>query len=144
VDPLTRKIKWHRVGPWMDQHDPDFLASGKISVFSNNNDLTEDGSRLGGSTIIEVDPVSGETRVRYGGVANQKMYTRLRGNHQTLANGNTLIVESDAGRVFEINPAGDIIWKFINRYDADHVAYVNDALRYPPDYFKVGDWSCAK
>jgi len=53
-------------------------------------------------------------------------------------------VESDAGRVFEINPAGDIIWKFINRYDADHVAYVNDALRYPPDYFKVGDWSCAK
>jgi len=113
-------------------------------VFSNNNDRTEDGSRLGGSTIIEVDPVSGETRVRYGGVANQKMYTRLRGNHQTLANGNTLIVESDAGRVFEINPAGDIIWKFINRYDADHVAYVNDALRYPPDYFKVGDWSCAK
>ena len=144
VDPLTRKIKWHRVGPWMDQHDPDFLASGKISVFSNNNDRTEDGSRLGGSTIIEVDPVSGEARVRYGGVANQKMYTRLRGNHQTLANGNTLIVESDAGRVFEINPAGDIIWKFINRYDADHVAYVNDALRYPPDYFKVGDWSCAK
>ena len=58
--------------------------------------------------------------------------------------GNTLIVESRGGRVIEINPAGDIVWKFMNRYDDEYVAYVNDALRYPPDYFKVADWTCRK
>jgi Arylsulfotransferase (ASST) len=144
VDPATRKIKWYRVGPWMDQHDPDFLPNGKISVFSNNNDLTEDGSRLGGSTIIEVDPVSGASRIRYGGVPKQKMYTMVRGNHQNLENGNILIVESRGGRVIEVNPAGDVVWKFVNRFDDDHVAYVNDAIRYSPDYFKVSDWTCKK
>jgi hypothetical protein len=144
LDPATKKVKWYRIGPWMDQHDPDFLPSGKISVFSNNNDLTEDGSRLGGSTIIEVDPVSGASRARYGGVPNQRMYTRVRGNHQPLENGNVLIVESRGGRVIEVNPMGEIVWKFVNRYDDDHVAYVNDAIRYPPDYFKVTDWTCTK
>ena len=142
VDPATRKVKWHQIGPWMDQHDPDFTTDGKISVFSNNNDLTEDGSRLGGSTIIEIDPVSRKSHVRYGGTPNQKLYSNVRGNHQTLENGNMLIVEARGGRVIEINPAGDIVWKFVNRYDDDYVAYVNDAIRYPPDYFKVRDWTC--
>ncbi len=144
VDPATRKVKWHRVGPWMAQHDPDFLPNGRISVFSNNDDQTEDGSRLSGSTIIEVDPVSGETHVQYGGVPHQQFYTRVRGNHQNQENGNTLIVESRGGRVIEINRKGEIVWKFINRYDNELVAYVNDALRYPPGFFKVDDWSCRK
>ena len=144
VDPMTRKVKWYRAGPWLDQHDPDFLPNGKISVFSNNNDRTETGSKLGGSTIVDVDPANGETRVRYGGVPNQGMFTDKRGKHQNLDNGNTLIVESDGGRIIEINWAGDIVWKFMNRYDHDNVALVVDAIRYPPDYFKVGDWACGK
>jgi hypothetical protein len=29
-----------------------------------------------------------------------------------LPNGNTLITESDRGRVFEITPSGEIVWEF--------------------------------
>ena len=144
VDPLARRIKWRRTGPWMDQHDPHFMNTGRISVFSNNNDGTDDGSRLGGSTIIEADPVSGQTSVRYGGRPDQMMYTKIRGTHQRLANGNTLIAESHAGRVFEISEAGDIVWKYTNRYDDTSVALVIDAIRYPPGYFNVIKWACPK
>jgi hypothetical protein len=144
IDPATRRIKWHRTGPWMDQHDPELMPGGKISVFSNNNDRTELGTKLGGSTIIEADVNSGETLVRYGGRPHQRMYTKYKGRHQNLDNGNTLIVESRAGRVIEVNPAGDIVWKYINRYDTDNIALINDAARYPPGYFKVTDWSCPK
>jgi hypothetical protein len=144
LDPRSKRVKWYQTGPWMDQHDPEFTASGKISVFSNNNDLTADGSRLGGSTIIEMDPVSRSARVRYGGTPKQRLYTQIRGSHQTLDNGNMLIVESVAGRIIEVDPSGDIVWKFVNRYDQDNVANVNDAVRYPPDYFKVTDWNCTR
>ena len=142
VDPVARKIKWHQTGPWMDQHDPHFLASGKISVFSNNNDGTPDGSRLGGSTVIEADPVAGESSVRYGGRPDQRFYTDTRGKHQILENGNTLIVESNAGRIIEINQAGDIVWQYTNRYNDENVARVTEAIRYPPGYFDVADWAC--
>jgi len=70
------------------------------------------------------------------------MYTEIRGRHQNLRNGNVLITESLGGRVFEITEAGTIVWEFINRFDEKNVARLNDAIRYPEDYFTVEDWSC--
>ena len=142
VDPDNQIVKWHQTGPFIRQHDPDFKADGTISVFNNNTDDTKDGNIFGGSNIIDIDPKSGKLVVRYGAEERQNMYSRVRGRHQTLGNGNILITESMAGRVFEIDRAGSIVWEFINRYDENNVTSINDAIRYPEDYFTVKDWSC--
>jgi hypothetical protein len=39
-------------------------------------------------------------------------YTEYNGAAYRLANGNTLLVESDAGRAIEVDPAGQIVWGF--------------------------------
>jgi hypothetical protein len=91
---------------------------------------------------VEVDPLTGVMRTVHAESDKGRFFTRVRGKHQRLDNGNTLIVESLAGRVFEVTPAGRTVWEFINRYDADHVARINDAVRYPADYFTVTDWEC--
>ncbi|HJP05426.1 MAG: hypothetical protein QGG67_07840 [Gammaproteobacteria bacterium] len=31
-----------------------------------------------------------------------------------LPNGNTLITESDRGRLLEVSPAGEIVWEYVN------------------------------
>ena len=142
VDPLTEKVKWHQVGPWIKQHDPDFLASGKIAVLANNDDGSPTGTILGGSKIIETNPATGENTVRYGDGPNQNWYSFRRGKIQYLPNGDILIADSESGRVVEINPAGEIVWEFINRYDDKFVAVIRGATRYPEDYFTVKDWSC--
>jgi len=142
VDPRTHKVKWHQSGPWIKQHDPDFLPDGRISVFNNNNDTTDTGAVLGGSTILDVDPAGGLTSVRYGGRPTQAFYTRFRGKHQRLDNGNILITESLAGRAFEVDSMGNVVWEFINRYDETDVAIIGGAARYPEDFFQVKDWSC--
>lgn len=36
---------------------------------------------------------------------------------QRLPNGNTLICEGNKGRIFEITPAGDIVWEYITAYN---------------------------
>lgn len=71
VDPRTEKVKWRQTGPWMKQHDPDFQSSGKISLFNNNHDGTVDRSDRRGSQIVEVDPATRETTIRYGGKPGQ-------------------------------------------------------------------------
>jgi len=144
IDPRTHEVKWHQTGPWIKQHDPNFEATGRITVFNNNSDGTESGSILGGSDILSLDPRTGATEVLYGRRPNQKLFTKFRGKHQVLPNGNRLITESHAGRVFEIDPQGNIVWEFINRFDEDSVAIIGMAKRYSEDYFHVKNWACGE
>ena len=44
----------------------------------------------------------------------QPFWSNVRGDQQRLANGNTLITESEGGRIFEVSPDGEIVWEFIN------------------------------
>jgi len=135
-------VKFRQRGPWIGQHDPDFHPNGTISVFNNNSDGTETGTLLGGSSILELDPRSREITRRYGGIPEQPMYSSARGKHEYLDNGNILITETEQGRILEVTPAGDMVWEYITRYDADNILTVTQATRYNNQYFKVADWSC--
>lgn len=140
VDPDTETIKWHQTGPWIRQHDPDFDDSGRILVFNNNNDANG-GALFGGSNILGIDPSTRDVTVEYEAPPGSLWFTKFRGQQQILPNGNALITEYDAGRVFEVTTEGELVWEFINRYDDDEVAHVSDAIRYPEGYFS-GNWTC--
>ena len=43
-----------------------------------------------------------------------RSYSATCGTAQRLANGNTLITESDSGRAFEVTREGEIVWEFWN------------------------------
>ena len=34
--PSTNKVLWLQVGPWLHQHDSDFIGQSKISIFGND------------------------------------------------------------------------------------------------------------
>ncbi len=145
IDPDTEQVKWKQTGPWLRQHDPDFLADGTISVFDNRTDGTLFGQYLGGSRIIKVDPKTGDTstafkREKIGD--DRRFYTPIMGKHQALPNGNLLVTESVAGRVMEVAPNGDIVWQYVNRYDDERTALITSALRYPQDHFNFLGTSC--
>lgn len=142
LDPASRKVKWHQTGPWIKQHDPDFVAGGRISVFNNNDDGTPTGSISGGSQIVEIDPASRRTAIRYGGTPEQHWFSFRRGKQQYLPNGNVLITDSESGRIIEVTQKGDVVWEYVNRYDEKYVAVIRDALRYPESYFTVENWTC--
>lgn len=142
VDPKTEVVKWHRTGPWIRQHDPDFQPDGTITVFNNNTDDTEGGRLFGGGNIIRINPMTGIAGTLFPANGDARFYTAYRGKHQVLPNGNVLVVESNAGRVFESDPEGRVVWEYINRYDEESIAYISDALRYPEGYFTLDSWEC--
>lgn len=133
VDPDTAVVKWWMVGPYLRQHDPDFLPNGRISVFDNRRDGAG-GQALGGSRILEIDPATREISVVYGDREDQRFYTETMGEHQHLPNGNVLITESEAGRAFEVAPSGEIVWSYVNRWDEESAALIGRAVRYPASY----------
>lgn len=88
-------------------HNPTLLANGNLLIFDN-------GDVRGWSRVIELDPESREIVWEYHGDPKERFFSSSRGSAQRLPNGNTLITDSMAGRVFEVTPAGDIVWEFFD------------------------------
>ena len=132
IDGRTHKIKWMFAGPMTGQHDPDFQADGTITLLDNRGRARAGGGYA--SRILAIDPATGGTRMLFRGSLKTPFYTAYRGKHQVLENGNILITESDGGRAFEVTPAGEEVWAYVNRWDEAQVGWLMQAERYPRSY----------
>lgn len=131
LDPDDHRLKWWARGPWLKQHDPDFTADGRISVYDNN-------SRRERSEIIKIDPVTRQvSNDLFAGSA--KFYSRLMGTHQYLPNGNVLIVVPGEGRIISVSRHGDYVMEFNNlSADApDQNEHVQNGMWVPLSYFSA-------
>jgi hypothetical protein len=149
LDPASRTVKWHAdSGPrdahhLLQQHDPDFMGDGWIGVFDNREDFTDRGTMLGGSRVLAFQPHTDSVRVLFPTPASDTIYTRNRGKWELLANGNRLLVESNAGRVLEVTPDGRTVWEWIHApYDEARVPPVTGAYRTALTRADVADWGC--
>jgi len=108
---LEREVfTWAARGTWLGQHDPDLLPNGNILLFDNAGDFGEAGA----SRVLEFDPTTREIVWSYRGDADRPLHSILRSDQQRLANGNTLITESDGGRLLEVTREGEIVWEYVN------------------------------
>ncbi len=108
VDWDAQRVIWAwGQGELSGQHDATLLAGGNILIFDNG--LGRDWSR-----VVEVDPRTRTIVWEYRAPDPRSFYSLSRGASQRLGNGNTLITESDRGRVFEVTPAGETVWEFVN------------------------------
>jgi hypothetical protein len=108
---LDREVfTWAARGPWLGQHDPDLLPNGNILLFDNFGHYGAGGN----SRVIEFNPKTYEIVWSYTGDDERPFYSALRSDQERLSNGNTLITESDGGRLFEVTRDGEIVWEYVN------------------------------
>jgi outer membrane protein assembly factor BamB len=160
VDLEAVKVVWTLRGDFRFQHDPQLLGNGHILLFDNfgpamrdvplerkrgwlrnlwytyafNDDKPENPA----SAVIEIDPQTGRVVWSYEGSEEKPFSSQTLGAAHRLGEGNTLIVESEFGRSFEVTPEGEIVWEFVSPHRVgDLVARLFDVVRLPPD-FPVG------
>jgi len=63
---------------------------------------------------VELNPVSRQIVWEYKADPPESFYTSWGGSNQRLPNGNTLIVETEEGRAFEVTKEGEVVWEFYN------------------------------
>lgn len=109
IDIRREELLWHW-GPGVleKQHQPTLLDNGHILVFDNGERQRKY------SRVLEIDPVGRRIVWQYRARPPHTFFSVSRGGNQRLPNGNTLITESDRARVFEVTPAGKIVWEFFN------------------------------
>jgi hypothetical protein len=135
LDPQAEKVVWAMQGPFKAQDQPEVLDNGHLLIFDSGY-RPEAASR-----VIEIDPLTGEIVWDYTGSPQQPFYSTDGGSNQRLPNGNTLIVETDAGRAFEVTPDRRLVWEYYSPQRAgprqEFIAAILDVVRYPPGYV---DW----
>lgn len=109
IDGQGKKILW-RWGPGilLRQHHPTLLENNNILIFDNG------APKRRYSRIMEMDPLTGKIVWLYRGNKRNRFYSESRGGCQRLPNGNTLITDSESGRVFEVASNGRMVWHFYN------------------------------
>jgi hypothetical protein len=111
VDPDAGVVRWRwGAGALEEQHDPSLLDDGHILVFDN-------GTRRKFSRVVELDPLTRSIVWEYRDLGAVPFYSSWGGAAQRLLNGNTLITESDEGRVFEVTRGGETVWSYMNPDD---------------------------
>ncbi len=107
LDMSDRTFPWHWGPGILDRpHHPSMLSDGRMMVFDN-------GWHREWSRVIEVDTETFEVIWEY---SERGFFSKSRGAAQRLSNGNTLITESDKGRVFEVTSNGQVAWEYWNTH----------------------------
>ena len=63
---------------------------------------------------MQFNKETGEETWRYEAPIAWTFYSHVMGGVERLSNGNTLIVESVNGRIFEVTADGELVWDYIN------------------------------
>jgi hypothetical protein len=133
VDRPTQSIVWAAKGVWQSQHDAQFLDDGRLLLFDN-------GCGRQVSRAIEYDPVTQAVAWYYQGEPGKPFFVGFRGGSQRLPNGNTLIVDSERARLWEVTRTKDVVWEWGippagagTPTNADAALHLTGARRYGPD-----------
>lgn len=128
ADWKTRRVLWTwGQGQISGPHDATLLRNGNVLVFDN-------GLGRGWSRVVEVDPRTDELVWEYRAPEGETFFSATRGAAQRLANGNTLITDSERGRVFEVTPSGEVVWDFRNpNRDGEGKPYIIVRMRRLPE-----------
>ena len=144
VDGRTWRVKWSMTGPFLMQHDPDFLPNGNILVFDNR--ITGPTPRFGHSRVLEIDPATREVVWSYQGEDGEPFYTEQAGGQQLLPNGDVLVMDSTGGRVFEVaRDSGDrIVWEYVNLQGDGLIGLISGAQHVDPGQLTFLGASCGR
>ncbi len=112
VDKLTGGVVWQYTGNLDYQHEATMVAKGmpgegQILVF-NNGRHDRNGYRR--TRIQAIEPPTGEIVWEYG---SEFFFSSVAGTVQKFSGPNYVIASSHGGRIFEIDPDGEIVWELV-------------------------------
>jgi hypothetical protein len=115
IDKRSSEVVWQYSKDLDYQHEASMVpeglpGAGRILLF-NNGHRNRNGYRR--SLVQAINPISGEVEWKYG---SRFFFSSIAGTLQELPGGNFFIASSHGGRVFEITPAGTIVWEWVPPY----------------------------
>lgn len=133
--PSTNKIVWLKSGPWLNQHDCDFLNNHQIGIFGNDivrvfhKILLKNNHNNQYIYDFETDTVSTPYTKMF---KEAKIRTLTEGRSRILPNGELFVEETNNGRILFGNEKG-FYATLVNRLDNEHISLLGWSRYYTKD-----------
>ena len=128
--PSTDKIIWYKIGPWLNQHDPDFLDQNRISIFGNDvtslsfNRRETDAKLLYENNKIYIhDFEKNKTISVYDNIININKEHTVTGGRHVWFDDNKLWLDFTNSGVISIVNEENVIGKIINKNKNNETIY---------------------
>lgn len=128
VDCHTRQVTWQAQGIWRMQHDAEFLDNGHLLLYDNSGSMK-------GTRILEYDPLNQGISWAFTGADANPFWAAMRGMKQRLPNGNTLIVDPQNHRIFEVTLKKELVWEI---FCSLHLSVDAPSDRLPKEFAVTG------
>lgn len=138
IDKQSGKIVWRMFNRSVGQHHVSmipagFSGAGNILLFNNGGWAGYPRIYAFNSEVMEIDPSNGQLTWKYDAKMSKNpsrsFFSPFRSSAQRLPNGNTLVLESEWGRIFETTEDGKIVWEYINPHRKQGGDYSNRVYR---------------
>ena len=127
--PATGEIPWLQTGPWLNQHDANFVGDSTVSVFGN--DVVRVGkdqkSKLvhGYNDVYLFDLSRHHLETPYTDVLkDHAVRTLTEGRSLILDDGDLFLEEQNDGRLLRVGVDG-VKWEFVAKTDDGRVSFLN-------------------
>jgi hypothetical protein len=112
IDRRSSEVVWQYFKGLDYQHEATMVekgepGAGRILIFNNGRHDRNDYRR---TRVQAINPITGKVEWEYG---SRFFFSSVAGLAQSLPGGNIFIASSHGGRVFEITPAGEIVWEWV-------------------------------
>ena len=121
--PSTNKVIRFIRGPFNNQHDVDIISDYEISIFNNNNKVTETNENnmenLGDDNFSEVTIYNFETKTfttKFNNeLKNINFKSHTAGLSDIFEDGSLYLEEENYGRIVLLDKNGKLEWEFVNK-----------------------------
>jgi hypothetical protein len=130
IDRDSKKIVW-KANITIGQHNVHMIpagvpGTGNVLVFDNGgippNANPQRAFARWNSRVLEINPLNMATVSEYTAEKSGRpiwtFFSHFISSAQRQPNGNTLICEGANGRFFEVTPAGEIVWEYVNPFSS--------------------------
>ena len=138
IDKASGDIVWRMSGKTIGQHHVKMIpwwlpGGGDILIFDNGGWAGYPRQYRFNSRVIEVDPRDESIVWKYDATDSQapkrSFFSPFRSSAQRMPNGDTVIAESEWGRIFEVTKDGKIVWEYVNPYFTPNGKFTNRIYR---------------
>jgi hypothetical protein len=125
--PSNGKIIWIQTGPWLNQHDVNFVDSVSISVFGNDIIRIDNGYQLvhKHNNLYVYNFSTNTTTTPYDeAFSTNDIHTERSGRVMILNNKDVFVEETNYGKVYRLNNS-KIIWRYMEILDTNFVSRIS-------------------